>query len=83
MGSRGLLLYKQKTLEEVTTTQQTSSGMQCQGLTSLAGGLWKQLQKVGWGFLLVCLFVSHVKEVSKNGSLLETCRAEKTNSLFY
>lgn len=46
MVLRGFLLYKQMTLEEVTTTQTSGVEVQCKGLTSLAGGLWKQLQKV-------------------------------------
>lgn len=77
MVLRGFLLYKQMTLEEVTTTQSSGVEVQCKGPTSLAGGLGKQLQKV------LFFFSFRLKEVSKNVSLLETCRAEKIDSLLF
>lgn len=76
MVLRGFLLYKQNTLEEVTTTQTSGVEVQCKGLTPSAGGLWQQLQN-GWVFLLSF----QLKEVSKNVSLSETCRAENVDSL--
>lgn len=69
---RGFLLYKQKTLEEVTTTQSSGVEVQCEGLTPSAGGLWKQLQN-GWVFLVSF----QLKEVSKKHFVVRNLRSRE------